>query len=207
VGSEFLWYLTAFVLSVVGDLPIDNETHVLTWSILSICQCIKHSNLGKHQKLRPIKHSNLGKHQKLSCSLFAWLVGATGANLLGWSHWVRYDARYACCSTHLAHHNAAPAYWEANGTVPFPLPCARYSAVRRVRYAPRDPTSSQTVASPRASSPPRILAAVGLDAATRARAWRRGARRRNPRPRLEKRGRKHSRAAMEKVRPHMELPG
>jgi hypothetical protein len=68
---------------------------------------------------------------------------------------VRFDARYACCSTHLAHHSAAPAYWEANGTVPFPLPCARYSAVRRVRYAPRDPTSSQIVASPRASLPPR----------------------------------------------------
>jgi hypothetical protein len=65
--------------------------------------------------------------------------------------------------------------------------------------------SPRILAAAQSALVPRILAAVELDAATRARAWRRGAQRRNPR--LEKRGRKHSRAAMEKVRPHTELPG
>jgi hypothetical protein len=36
--SELFHGLTAFVLSVVGDVPVDSETPVVTSSILRICR-------------------------------------------------------------------------------------------------------------------------------------------------------------------------
>jgi hypothetical protein len=70
---------------------------------------------------------------------------------LGWSHWVRYQQRYATCSTLVAHRTAAPGDGKANGMCRSRPASPKCSAFPCVRYARAAPTS-RTEQPPRARS-------------------------------------------------------